>query len=249
MKSIGHVRMDKVQVTYHNPYAVAHATHQYISNLPSPIRYLHLRPVDYQKPGKTSWWLVPNQRQSVFPYSKFYFHQIPFHSGDLFAGFSFERGVGGQLQGLVDKTLLLQSHWYWRRFLNDVVAGVYYKPLTSLHLWTLVNPKLCIELFDFNQLHLRHLETGVPDDVLLYAIDTDSSSLQTLHHGTGQLAQLNNQSRIYDLILQIEMSPEFAWYFMRFTFGTEIAFSHVQNTQDIAQLWDNVLAPWLPLIM
>lgn len=233
---------------FENQYDVAHAIHEYIVTLPSPIRHLVLRPLDYQKPAETSWWLVPNLRQFVYPYSKFFFHQLPNQTEACFIGFSFERGVGGQLKGLVDDALILQSNWYWRRFINDLMAGTLRAPLEAIYKWHPDHPLLSIELYNFDHLHLRLLETRSPDDILVFAIDKDASSLRTVHPGVKQLEALNYVTRLYDLALTMEMSPEFAWYFLRLTFGVQIKFTDMSGPETISHLWHHVLAPWMPLI-
>ena len=109
--------------SYPDIYRIAHSVHKHIVELPLPVRHLYLQPLNYQTPRRTSWWLVPSQTTPFFRYSKLFFHHIPVFSPDIIAGFSFERGLGGQLAGLVETSMIMKTDWYWRRFMNDVLAG------------------------------------------------------------------------------------------------------------------------------
>ena len=232
-----------------NIFDVARAVHQHMTTLPSPIRHLTLRPVDVQIPRRTSWWLVPTPRLPVFRYSKLFFHRQPVSSPGLLAGFSFERGVGGQLRDIVDPVLLMESNWYWRRFLNDIMAGLYSKPITRIQQQAQSPVLLLLELWNFNHLQRRTFLSRDPDDILVFKVLNEAIELEVQYRANQQLKVLNNVNRCYDLALHIEIEPAFSFHWIRFTFGAElIPPYHLVDNENSKKLWDHLLSPWMPLI-
>ncbi len=230
-------------------YDTAHAVHKYISSLPSPIRHLLLRPVNYQQPHKTSWWLVPSQHRPVYRYSKLFFHSLQTYSPNILAGFSFERGVGRQLSDLVDTAFIMQTNWYWRRFINDVLAGVMIEPINTIQRRSHRTVLTVLELYSFNHLRRRTLETSEPDDCLVFQINEDADTITLQREATHQLQVLNQVSSCRDLVLTIEMEPAFSWHMLRFTFGVDVnPHSLYDKKESIINLWRNTLAPWMPLL-
>ena len=149
----------------------------------------------------------------------------------------------------VDSALLMQTDWYWRRFLNDVMAGELAKPINTIEKRSNAKQKLIIELYNFNRLHRRLLETKIPDDILVFELEHGPNALATENAGTQQLQTLNDIDRCYDLVINIEMNPDFAWYWMRFTFGVPLSAVYFdKGNGNIANLWDDILSPWMPLV-
>ena len=234
---------------YPHIYQIAHDVQRHITSLPSPIRHLHLQPLNYQIPRRTSWWMVPTQRMPFYKYSKLFFHHIPAYSPDIIAGFSFERGLGGQLNGLADDVLLLQADWYWRRFLNDVIAGTLSTPVQEVELRTKTEILLIVELYDFIRLHRRHLETKDPDDILIFRMRDGLDKLSVEKAAQRQLQTLESAHRCYDLVINTEIDPDFAWYWLRFTLGVVLPKQYTGTGDDcVARLWSDVLSPWLSLV-
>ncbi|MDF1516236.1 MAG: hypothetical protein P1S60_20670, partial [Anaerolineae bacterium] len=164
-------------------YEIAHGIDHYIHQLPSPIRHLMLRPLDISKPRQSSWWLIPGSERTPYRYSKLFIHRQPLYTKDILAGISFDRGLGGQLDGLVDGSLVMQSNWYWRRFLNDLVAGLYNRPVQILQHASQRAPILLIELYAYHRLHKTAWGSRIPDDIVVFAVPGNASSLQLKRQG------------------------------------------------------------------
>jgi hypothetical protein len=230
-------------------YDLAHAVHKHITHLPAPIRHLYLRPLNYQKPRQTSWWLVPDRQLSIYRFSKLFFHRLRFLPSTTIAGFSFERGLGGQLSDLVDSKLIMQSNWYWRRFLNDVAAGNITRSITTIKERLKAELYLAIEFFNFNKAQRRSMETLESDDILLLQITQDLDTLIIHRSQSPQLQDLNTTERCYDLVMAIEMDPIFSWYWLRMTLGVTLNPQHILDQENaIANLWRDQLSPWMPLV-
>jgi hypothetical protein len=240
--------MEKSISIYSELHHTAHALYNHITSLSTPIRHLYLEPLDFRHPQKTSWWLVPSRYTPIYRFSKLFLHYIPGCLPGIISGFSFERGLGGQLQGLVDKTLLMGSDWYWRRFLNDIAAGKVSSIIQSIQNHSGRDIYLLVESYQFDRLSRRKLETNHPDDVVVYRLNS-LEDMSLYEPGAQQLQVYNSMTRCYDLVINIEMLPESAWIWFRFTFGTIILEKHVADRQvDVPSLWDEILRPWMPLV-
>lgn len=230
-------------------YDAAHAVYKTIKTLPSPIRNLTLRSLNYLKPQNTSWWLVPSQQLPIYMYSKLFFHRLQAYSSRMLTGFSFERGVGRQLTDLVDAALIMQPNWYWRRFLNDVLAGSLLEPIHMIQRQSGDTMLLAIELYGFEHLQRRTLETKVPDDVVIFQVNDDANTLKLHEEATQQLQGINQVTNCRDLALHIEMTPAFSWNWLRFTLGVLINPIPIGNQSErIDNLWRDILSPWMPLL-
>jgi len=229
---------------YLSNYDIAHAVHKHIISQLPPVRHLYLRPLNLYKPRTTSWWLVPSPRLPIFQYSKLFFHRQPAIIPGMLAGLSFERGIGRQLENLVDPVLIMQNNWYWRRLVNDIIAGLYSEPIQLIKNKSQTSLKLLVELYTYNRLQRRTLETMDPDDMVMFRFD-DVNHLMIEHQSQNHLQSLNQVKRFYDLVLNIEMDHANAFYYFRITLAVEI---FPDRALDGQRLWEDILAPWLPLI-
>ncbi len=240
--------MNKDTIKTPGMYEISHAVLETITSLPLPVRHLTLRPMNYQKPRHTSWWLVPSPQLPVYQYSKLFFHNLPDYSGML-VGFSFDRGVGRQLVNLVDDSLLMQSNWYWRRFLNDILAGNLINPIKSIQRQSDAAMLFVIEQYSFETLQRRTLASKVHDDRVIFQIGDDATSLQLIGEETSLFKEINYAYTCRDLAMQIEMNPVFSWNWLRFTFGVVLNPVPKVNAEGNTELiWQKFLLPWLPLV-
>ena len=107
---------------FENNDQAAHAVYRYIDNLrPSPQRFT-LRPYQYQAPAFTEWWFVPSTEWPANRFSKLCFHRYRLAPEYIYIGFYVEQGLGTELVGLPDvkSSQIMQSNWYWHRFLGHM---------------------------------------------------------------------------------------------------------------------------------
>lgn len=238
--------MPVASVAYRDHEATARAVDRHIRELRPPVRHLALRPHDYRASSFPEWWLVPGTDRTPWRHGRLCFRRLSATPRTMVAGFYLERGYGRQLAEMLAPEALLDSGWFWYRFLNDALGGAFDAPLrTSLE--RTGGPLLVhLDLYHFND---RSVAGQVqPDDRLTFALRDAELVLHPVEPPDDELTFLNYPMQLKDLALQIESLEGVSWYWIDLLIGVHLRYDTPEAPEvwDAAALWHNALAPWLP---
>jgi len=250
-------------ITCANSKEAAQAVYRHISTLPQ-ARHLRLLPRgrirrDWSSADFAEWWFTHSLDWPGYRYGRLFLDRVwgpPQRRlpGLLRAGFTLARGFGRQAAGLVPPDLVINSGWFWYRFLSDSMAGVFDTPLRSLLIRCRQPVIVDLALTYFDRHVGRGNETGVPtpNEKLTFTIRDTSLTFDVVREGGDILAPLVSATSLRDLVFRIEGVQDLTWYWIDMHICVQ-AWYQGEDTIDgevweATVLWDNALAPWLPWV-
>ena len=248
---------------YANNEVAAQAVYRYIRMLVPPLRHLRLRPSDSSALATTTWWLITGAGAPIHARGKLYLRREPgmlsaHDPGLLSAGFCVERGLGRQLAGLemggeaapdlVDPDLMLQPSWFWYRFLNDALGGLFGAPMLDVLERSGQPISINVDLHRFDGVAPQGPGTADAYDHVAFTILDDTLVLHPTRTTLGELAVLNDAIDLRDLVLRVESIRDLTWYWVTFWIGIQARYGDDQGNWSARELWLNALEPWLPWV-
>jgi len=247
-------------IVYDNNKETAQAVYRHITTLPQ-ARHLRLLPRDrirrdWSSADFAEWWFTHNLDWRGYRYGRLFLDRVwgpPQRRlpGLLRAGFTLARGFGRQAAGLVPPDQVIDSNWFWYRFLSDSMAGVLDTPLRSLlarcHQPVIVD--LALTYLDRRPDPGHEIAVRTPNDQLTFAIRDESLTFDVVREGGDILAPLVPATSLRDLVFRVEGVQDLTWSWIDVHICVQ-AWYQGEDTGDgeawdATTLWDNALAPWL----
>jgi len=250
-------------ITYASNKEAAQAVYRHITTLPQ-ARHLRLLPRgrarrDWSSADFAEWWFTHSLDWPGYRYGRLFLDRVwgpPQRRlpGLLRAGFTLARGFGRQAADLVPPDLVIDSNWFWYRFLSDSMAGVFDVPLRAL-LASCRQPvivDLALTYFDRDPDPGNEIGVRTPNDQLTFAIRDESLTFDVVREGGDILAPLVSATSLRDLVFRLEGVQDLTWYWIDVHICVQAWYQgeHTDDGEawDATTLWEYALAPWLPWV-
>lgn len=236
-----------IRVRFANNEEAAKAVSRHILAVQPPIRHLTLRLRSPDAIHFTDWWLVPSRTWPPYKHSRLLFRQSRIVDGMLFAGFHVTKGLGRQLPGIVKDDLIMMPGWYWHEFLNDVQGGVFDGAMRNVIRRSGLPVVVRLELYELNHVpDMSYLVRPSCDDSLEFTVREADCSLELVDAADARLAGLNGALNLRDLVWRVVALPKATWVWIDWLMGVRVGYNADGDAEwGAAELWHNVLEPWL----
>lgn len=237
---------------FENNDKAAHAIMEYLKiSRPSLKDTLSLRPFNRFSTAFTEWWFIhrgagwPAYRSSKLCVHKF--QEPAEESMMLYTGFYVEKGLGKELLGMQDvkQNLIMESDWYWYRFLQQAEDGSLGQPIkrtiddSQCPVW------LCLDAYEFNKVPKLDSDRQPSGDSIVFATSSVGTDILLSRPGKKILSQLNECRNIRELARQLSAMEDSPYFWINLVIGIHLQYgTEAIGEWGAEEIWHNALEPW-----